>query len=460
MMVKMLICDRTFASLDSIAARLLGQWAAYGLVYLGCWTDDCVYRYLNSNVPMKCLLQDNDDMVIHHQASLKVGISTSLIMKEKNWYPLRYNRDYHMANATGVAPTLEESALEQPFQLNEAFVEALYTSLLSLMQQAQRKSLQMCNGTRSGGNDDDDTSYSLSSNTTNVIRRLMASIGNSDGGNINRDSIRQRQGTMSSYRPTMAWLTEFCKRSIDEDNKSLCALEKVCLVLLRIDGYGGQVLGQALMKGYDAVRGWMCTLLTWHSKVLGSTARTSDVHHLRRSIFVACDEFDRLWEQQQKQDTSQSFNMNHLPGNGDDSITNNSIVQFLKNAMYHLRDRIVDREGTATPFSTPDHLERHTSNLRGNNGTSKGLFNKVLGSEHSGVGGTGVLLPVTCGHSGWPNKRSLEALEICILEAGLPITPVLTASSGVKSNGGEPGVDYDEKKLGDLFPKATYGVKC
>ena len=44
--VDLLVCDRTFASLDATAARLMGQWASLGLRYLAMYHTDVVSDYL------------------------------------------------------------------------------------------------------------------------------------------------------------------------------------------------------------------------------------------------------------------------------------------------------------------------------------------------------------------------------------------------------------------------------
>ena len=54
--IRMLICDKSFGSLDAIAARMMGTWASVGLRYLGQWYTDVVIDYLNSSCP-KVILQ-------------------------------------------------------------------------------------------------------------------------------------------------------------------------------------------------------------------------------------------------------------------------------------------------------------------------------------------------------------------------------------------------------------------
>ena len=75
--VDLLICDRTFASLDAVAARLLGAWAGYGIRFLTWWQTDVVADYLASPCP-KVLLQDPADEIIAHCASLKAGVATQV----------------------------------------------------------------------------------------------------------------------------------------------------------------------------------------------------------------------------------------------------------------------------------------------------------------------------------------------------------------------------------------------
>ena len=49
--VDFLVCDRTFASLDAVAARLLGAWAGYGIRFLTLWRTDVVADYLACACP-------------------------------------------------------------------------------------------------------------------------------------------------------------------------------------------------------------------------------------------------------------------------------------------------------------------------------------------------------------------------------------------------------------------------
>ncbi|KAJ1428563.1 Alpha/Beta hydrolase protein, partial [Ochromonadaceae sp. CCMP2298] len=72
--VDALVCDRTFASLDATAARLLGPWAGYGLKYCTLWNTNVAADYLACTCP-KVILQDPDDEIIANLASLKNGVA-------------------------------------------------------------------------------------------------------------------------------------------------------------------------------------------------------------------------------------------------------------------------------------------------------------------------------------------------------------------------------------------------
>ena len=54
--IKLLICDKSFGSLDAVAARMLGSWASIGLRYVGQWFTNVALDYLSVSCP-KIILQ-------------------------------------------------------------------------------------------------------------------------------------------------------------------------------------------------------------------------------------------------------------------------------------------------------------------------------------------------------------------------------------------------------------------
>ena len=49
--IKLLVCDKSFGSLDAVASRLMGTWASLGLRYLGQWYTNVVFDYLECKCP-------------------------------------------------------------------------------------------------------------------------------------------------------------------------------------------------------------------------------------------------------------------------------------------------------------------------------------------------------------------------------------------------------------------------
>lgn len=82
--IDLLVCDRTFASLDGVANRMLGTWAGLGLKYLGFWFTNVVSDYLAADCH-KVILQDPKDEIIAFPASLRSGVSSFLTLRDSQW---------------------------------------------------------------------------------------------------------------------------------------------------------------------------------------------------------------------------------------------------------------------------------------------------------------------------------------------------------------------------------------
>ena len=111
--VKALVCDRTFASLDSVASRLLGKWAAQGLWYLGCWRTNSISDYTKF-VGTKIILQDPQDQVVHHFASLQAGVATVEIeggstASSSYFWPRTMDKKLAMSSLEKKAPQLRRA---------------------------------------------------------------------------------------------------------------------------------------------------------------------------------------------------------------------------------------------------------------------------------------------------------------------------------------------------------------
>lgn len=173
--VDALICDRTFASLESTAMKLLGSWAAYGLQIFAWWNTDVTTDYLSCNCPKLifqvsncnaffiqlssvyfdvklisvCRLfchQDHDDEIIHDVAALKSGISLRIVMGDKSWKSCTEPREYAYASFINAPlPNINSEAqwlaaandLSQ--QIPEGFITHLYGCLMDVSKRAAAK---------------------------------------------------------------------------------------------------------------------------------------------------------------------------------------------------------------------------------------------------------------------------------------------------------------------------------
>jgi len=92
----LLVCDRTFCSLDAVAERLLGAWAGLGLKLVCRWDTDVVADFLAAKCA-RIVLQDPADEIISHCSSLKCGVATSVMMKDSEW--TRLDLSWHYLSA-------------------------------------------------------------------------------------------------------------------------------------------------------------------------------------------------------------------------------------------------------------------------------------------------------------------------------------------------------------------------
>lgn len=73
--VSLLICDRTFCNLESVAQRLVGGWSGYAIRMLApFWRTDVAGDFLLSNCS-KVVATDSADAIIADSSSLKSGIA-------------------------------------------------------------------------------------------------------------------------------------------------------------------------------------------------------------------------------------------------------------------------------------------------------------------------------------------------------------------------------------------------
>eukprot|EP01034_Spumella_vulgaris_P034452 gene34452-42490_t len=311
--VEGLVCDRTFASLDAVATRLLrGMWAGYGLRYLGLWQTHVVSDYLACSCP-KLILQDPDDEIIANVASLKNGIATHMLLDDNTWYLHSEPHEYVLSsylNEPGLPHAQQtELMLLQLNDLSLSLHESLVAHLFACIMCVAKKSTKIGGNGRSGRNADytqqqqqqqqqqsigDTSEESLPQarvvgrtqgqqqgssgnklaqalqNTSQTIDMINAqgSINNHSGSVISAsstgyESTNAEAQQMPQFSSQKEFLEYICSVSVLGEVCTLSPFTKLWVVLARIDGGSGQLLGQAVRGGYDGFRAWLCSLLVW-----------------------------------------------------------------------------------------------------------------------------------------------------------------------------------------------------
>ena len=384
---------------------------------------------------MKVIIQDPDDAIISHAASLKNAVATYSLTREKGWLPRKpASRDYGMAILQTKPPVLPSAVTSEPFRFNQAFIEAMSISIISLAQRAQ-----IVYDEEYGGGDVDFTD-------TSDDRGIECGVNN------------KKALSFRTFRPSYEWIRSYCSQSIEARNTSLSPLEKVLLVILSLDGRTGEVLGEALAGGYDDVYPFFCALVHWSPRSFGSsrTVSRSAAHSIRsfsRSIHMVCEDLDKIVRNDKSSGRSgldrdevltflcralafcrekivQSDSSNLSPSVGGEKSSYDQIVSA-PSVCSPPRGRIVsgDQRGQAASGVRLSVVEdnRQYNSLRREEGEGKlGNDSLDLGTLSSapipgGPGGSGYIINVNCGHSGWPSSRALECLTSCMIEAGLEI---------------------------------------
>ena len=116
--VDMLVCDRTFCSLDAVAERLLGAWASFGLQTICRWQTDVVTDFLAAKCP-RLVLQDPNDEIISHCSSLKCGVAVNVLLKDTRWTKKTLPGEYVFSEfkREDQVPTMGLAPLQGPIDL-------------------------------------------------------------------------------------------------------------------------------------------------------------------------------------------------------------------------------------------------------------------------------------------------------------------------------------------------------
>ena len=392
---RMVVMDRTFASLDAVAERLLGYWSNWSLRYLGCWDTDVVKCF--TDVPETChklVLQDAQDAIIHDTASLKSALSLHAVLEDvgpwghsdtRRQLPATYRRAEILNTGVESVEVNTEILLLRAQQakdsLPEEFVShfiACVCEISTLALQATRVRLKASAAMALVVEAADETSQHATVNPIAAAARTLddeeAACWRVSEGTGDRDAVAH--GSEADKLPSSTYPSE------------PLPIELAWGTLCRADNVSGQLLGHASSLGVPGIRSWLCTYIAWAGLIAGQSATMIPRKPFRRkaatalSVTCVAEELQRLLGQYgtPSLETSEVEEPRGLPPHVVSSL------RFIQNSLVLLVDKQVPPDKHSLPQSRRARL--------------------------------GHLLPLDCGHNGWPAANAVQAVMQCVKMAG------------------------------------------
>lgn len=279
--VSVLIADRTFATVPALAQRMIARWAGTVVDWVMRWETDNVQNYLDATCA-KLLCSDPSDDIILDGASLKSGVALSIELGDKI-FSLPRQREADGSPTSPASPSncvrkvrtrlgprstrrVSEAAsrpqLGQP--LTETIVARFSEAVLSVGRRAleytRRRDKEEAEGHQSKKSLEEATSSGAKASLSHVtisVEDAEASAATATSEDPSVDTEQNPMLATDSPEPittTAAFPDEL--------------IAVVWMQLARMDGYCGQVLLQAAENGgYDKIRAWTASLLTWGGRV-------------------------------------------------------------------------------------------------------------------------------------------------------------------------------------------------
>jgi len=283
--VNVLIADRTFTTVPALAQRMIARWAGTVVDWVMRWETDNVQNYLDATCA-KLLCSDPCDEIILDGASLKSGVAVSLELGDKT-FNLPRQRDADGAPTSPASPRnifrkmrtrcgprstrrVSEAAsrpqLGQP--LTETMVARFSEAVLSVGRRAlayttrRDKEESKAHDGKTREEADGSGKATAPASTSHVAISVQDAEASSTT-TTSEDAAETEQHPMLSSDPTAAPPPITTTAAFPDE-----LLAVVWMQLARLDGYCGQVLLQAAESGgYDKIRAWTASLLTWGGRV-------------------------------------------------------------------------------------------------------------------------------------------------------------------------------------------------
>jgi hypothetical protein len=198
--ISALICDRTFASLDATASRLMGNWAGNFMRFGAFWNTCVIMDYLNAPCK-KLILQDPNDEIIYESASLKAGVASKVclndsVLKRTVQIP-EYNVASHLKtevpNSDLMEDILSELGPKEDMKLTNRFIWHFYYCCLRITYLSSVDSQQSANADNLMNTDE---MKDLEMNNPDKTYRQ-------EGGLVGQIEKIQRKGGLSEHSPSV-----------------------------------------------------------------------------------------------------------------------------------------------------------------------------------------------------------------------------------------------------------------
>ena len=224
-----------------------------------------------------------------------------------------------------------------------------------------------------------------------------------ENGSINNETLKVLLEE-NNFSSSIEWLQNYFNLSI-HDNK-LSPITKVWLCLARLDGGSGQLLCQAMRWGIDGIRAWLASYVIWSPSSGHDCFLPSNRVNFQRTISDLSCLIDQIHPIELK---------------------NDSMVLFIKKALMCIESR-------QTHYSHINALERiamSNNDVKINDDGADSLSNNfrlcqnvcinesILSLKSLAIrdnssinvkSKVGYLIPLHCGHNGWPSSNEINLL--------------------------------------------------
>eukprot|EP00602_Paraphysomonas_sp_CaronLab_P013816 CAMPEP_0185041582 /NCGR_PEP_ID=MMETSP1103-20130426/41078_1 /TAXON_ID=36769 /ORGANISM="Paraphysomonas bandaiensis, Strain Caron Lab Isolate" /LENGTH=770 /DNA_ID=CAMNT_0027581383 /DNA_START=370 /DNA_END=2682 /DNA_ORIENTATION=+ len=419
-----LVCDRTFVCLEAVARRMLGDWAGVGLRMFQ-WDTDVLDDYLHTDC-CKIVIQDPGDEIIFHPASLEVGIAFRVLFGDSSCGSIPVlSREYRVANALGLPVSISNRRRHVHQYVESILSQHRSRNTLVLEEGRHKVDVAGDNYFRSHAKDpvyanelNDDTVLCCTGGqllSEDFVEHFAAccmhffqhaspeahrsvshdlveeGISNDDG--VSPDSFAPVQSCSHQESSRKHVYSSTQTQPKNEDVQPCVTMNsnnnwtEVWEVIARVDGCCGQSLGEAVVKGLDGIRAWVACFIIWGARrvplytcfpSVGITVQES-IRDINRLLYEI--------EDSRKQ-----------PGFTLQSVSSlNECMVFISKAFEVI---LIRQQQIASGYIRVPQI----------NGMSDLSTAKAKGAERDTGLSIGHVIPVHCGHNGWPHDTELNIL--------------------------------------------------